>query len=190
MKSGTDYPTNQAVAVLLCGHTGGGKTTHLLNWPRPWVLDLESNMKGAVEYHRSVKPDLWFAWDTPTTDKSGQPLEERKQFDRCKELIQGAIDDPQVTTICIDGFGRLCDLLKEKLVWETGIEKPLIIGGRKQMSVSLWGPFGQAVKALVWDIKGKKPLIVTCHLKVDENELTTVKEEKVDMQGELGKANS
>lgn len=189
MKNANDYPTDKAIALLLGGHTGAGKTTNLLCWPRPFVCDMEGNMKGAIDWHRQTKPDLQFMWDTPRKSKDGRDLEDRYQFDRVKELLLEAAASPDVGTICVDGFGRLCDVLKEKLVFETNAaEKPLTVGGVRVMTQSLWQPFAMALKNFVWDIRMKnKPLVVTTHLIVDENELNGVKEERVDVQGDLGK---
>jgi hypothetical protein len=188
LKNAADYPTNTAIALLLAGHTGTGKSSHLFYWPRVGVVDLESNLKGALDYHKSIGTDLSKAkYDQPFTSRDGKPLEERYQYDRVVELVNEAIADPEVSTVVVDGFGKLCDLLKAKLVWEqNAAEKPLIIGGLRMMTQSLWNPFAQMLKSFVWDIRAKnKPFIMTAHLKVDENELTTVKEERVDLQGQL-----
>jgi hypothetical protein len=54
------------------------------------------------------------------------------------------------------------------------------------MSMSLWQPFANELKRLVWSARAaNKPFILTAHLQVDENELTTVKEQKVMLQGAL-----
>jgi hypothetical protein len=188
MKSATDYPTNTAIALLLAGHTGSGKSTHIFHWPRVGVIDMEGNLKGAIEYHKSIGTDLSTAkYTQPFTDKDGKPLEERYQYDRMVVQVFEMIADPTIGTVVIDGFGKMCDLLKAKLVWEqNAAEKPLIIGGLRMMTQSLWNPFAQMLKSLIWDIRGKnKPFIMTAHLKVNENELTTIKEEQIDLQGQL-----
>lgn len=187
MKSATEYPTNTAIALLLAGDTGTGKSTHLFNWPKPWIADLEGNLKGAIEHHRhaGTLPEWWF--DRPEVDAAGKPVEPHKQFDNVRAQVAAAMADSKVLTVCVDGFGKLCDLLKEKLVNEVNAaEKPLIIGGMKAMTQSLWNPFANLLKSFMWDARRyNKPFIVTAHLKVDQNELTTVKEQQIDLQGQL-----
>lgn len=187
MKSATDYPTNTAIALLLAGDTGTGKSTHLFNWPRPYIEDLEGNLKGAVEHHRALGTLPDFKWNRPDTDDAGKPVEEKQQFDVVKKHVAAALADPAIGTVCVDGLGRLCDLLKAKLTWEpNAAEKPLVVAGERVMSMSLWQPFANELKRLVWMARAaNKPFILTAHLMVDENELTTVKEQRVNLQGAL-----
>jgi hypothetical protein len=187
MKNATDYPTNTAIALLLAGETGSGKSTSLFNWPKPYVEDLEGNLKGAVEHHRSLGTLPEFKWNRPELADDGKPLEEKLQYDNVKRHIQQALADPSIQTVCVDGLGKLCDLLKAKLVWEpNAAEKPLVVGGERVMSMSLWQPFANGLKRLIWMARAaNKPFIVTAHLTVDENELTSVKEQRVNLQGQL-----
>lgn len=188
MKSANDYPTNTAIALLLAGDTGTGKSTHLFNWPRPYIEDMEGNLKGAVEHHRSLGTLPDFKWNRPELADDGKhTLDEKLQYDNVVRHVQQALADSSIDTVCIDGLGRLCDLLKTKLVWDTGnTEKALLVGGERMMSMTLWQPFANSLKRLIWMARAaNKPFILTAHLMVDENELTTVKEQRVNLQGAL-----
>jgi hypothetical protein len=85
------------------------------------------------------------------------------------------------------GWGRVSDYLKAYLVHTGGMaEKPLTVGGMKVMTMSLWGPFADYLKRFVFLCRSyNKPFILTTHLGVDENELTTIKEQRVLLQGAL-----
>lgn len=192
MKSATDYPTNTAIALLLAGDTGTGKSCNLFYWPKPFVLDLEGNLKGAVLHHKALndgKLDGWY--DTPRKDAKGNDLPDMLQFARCRQLLDEAVANPDVVTICIDGLGRLYDLLKQELANAAG-EKPVVVAGQRVMGLSQWGVYPDILKRFLWDYRAKgKPLILTAHLKVDENELTAVKEYRIaDLQTDFGKSNS
>lgn len=188
MKSGTTYPTNQALALLVAGDAGAGKSTFGLYWPRPYIVDVEHNLKGAVDHHtKRLGKVPEFSYDYLDVDETGAAVADRAQWDRLMKLTDAAMVNPEVGVVVFDGFGKICDLLKEKLVWETNAaEKPLIIGGQRCMTQSLWNPFATLLKNWVWGMrKHSKPFIVTAHLKVEQNELVGTKEQQIDLQGQL-----
>src|SRR5262245_12304053 len=123
VRSASDYPMDTAIGLLLGGDSGCGKSTSLLFWPKPWILDLEGNLKGAVDEHRrrlgGKMPD--FKWDRPQVADDGKtPIAVDQQWARCKVLVDRAAADPEVGTICIDGLGRLYDMLKQHLAHSPG----------------------------------------------------------------------
>lgn len=183
MKDGTLYPRNTALAILVLGHPGAGKTNLCMEFPDPWYLDADQNLRNAVERH----PGKHFTWDNPEVDAVGKPNAEEARWARCVELVKVAGAAPEVGTIVIDGLGRVADYLKAYLVHTGGqAEKPLIVGGMKVMTMSLWGPFADLLKRFVFLCRSfGKPFIMTSHIGVDENELTTIKEQKVLLQGAL-----
>jgi adenylate kinase family enzyme len=183
VKDGTLYPRNTALAVLVLGHPGAGKTNLCMEFPDPWYLDADLNLRNAIERH----PGKHFTWDNPEVDDKGQLVPEEQRWARCEVLIKAAGANPQVGTIVVDGLGRIADYLKAYLVHTGGqAEKSLMVGGMKVMTMSLWGPFSDLMKRFVFLCRSYgKPFVMTSHIGVDENELTTIKEQKVLLQGAL-----
>lgn len=183
MKSGETYPRNTALAVLLVGHPGAGKTNLCMEFPRPYFLDGDHNLRNAIERHPAVK----FTYDDPEVDEKGSPIALEYSWARLEELIKLNGPKPEVGTIVVDGLGRVSDYLKAHLVRVGGeAEKSLSVGGMKVMTKSLWGPFADLMKKLTYLCRSYgKPFVMTSHLCVDENELTTVKEQRVLIQGQL-----
>lgn len=182
MKNGADYPLTRAIALLVAGDPGSGKTNLCLDWPDPYVIDCEANMKNAIERH----PGKRFWYDSPETGEDGKPLLDHAKWARVHELVKN-FARPEVKTGVIDGLGRLTDYLKEHLVHEgSKAEGPLMVGGMRVMTKSLWGPFADKLKRLIIEARSyNKPFVLTSHLTVDENELTSVKEQRVNLQGQL-----
>ncbi len=193
MRDISEYPLNTAIALLLGGDTGTGKSTSLLYWPKPWILDLEGNLIGAIKEHQKRLGRLPIGkWDRPhVADDNKTPVPLEQQWTRCQMLIDRAVADPEVGTICLDGLGRLYDMLKQYLAHNPA-EKPIIVSGQRQMGLAQWGVYPDLLKRFIWDLRSKgKPLIVTAHLKIDENELTKVSEYRIaDLQADFGKSDS
>ncbi len=188
MRDGTSYPKNEAMAVLLGGAPGGGKTNLCFDFPDPWIIDADQNLKNAVERHPGKK----FFYDCPEYDVDAQGkvtrrYEEHERWSRMEALIKENAPKPEVKTIVADGVGRICDYLKAHLVHVGGqAEKVISVGGIKVMNQSLWQPYADLLKRFVFLCRSYgKPFVLTTHLTVDENELTQVKEQKVLIQGAL-----
>jgi hypothetical protein len=188
VKDGTTYPRNTALAVLLLGQPGAGKSNTCFEFPDPYVIDADQNLRNAIERHPGKK----FYYDCPEheTDDKGQitkVYEAHEHWPRMEKLIKENAPKPEVKGVVIDGLGRVSDYLKAYLVHVgSQAEKPLLVGGTKVMTQSLWSPFADLMKKLVFLCRSfNKPFIMTAHLKVDENELSSVKEQRVNLQGQL-----
>lgn len=188
MRDGASYPKNTALAILLGGNPGAGKSNLMFEWPDIWVADCDQNLKNAIERHPGKR--WWYDCPEFDLDASGnvsKRYEEHERWGRLEALIKENAPRPEVKAIGVDGLGRVTDYLRSYLVHVGGqAEKPLMVGGMKVMTMSLWGPYADLLKKLVFLCRSyNKPFILTCHFKVDENELTTVKEQKVNLQGQL-----
>lgn len=174
---------NQAIAVLVAGDPGTGKTCGLFEWPDIYILDCEGNLKSGIDRN----PGKRFWWDSPEKFDDGKPVPEAQRWERAKKLVEEAGKNQEVKVIAVDGFGRMCDYLQEFLIVQgSKAEAPLMVGGQKQMTRSLWNPFARMMTEWVYSVRHLgKPFVMTTHLKVDENELNSVKEQKVNVQGRL-----
>jgi hypothetical protein len=184
MKDGTQYPRNTALAVLVGGEPGSGKSNLCLEFPDPYIIDAEKNLRNAIERHPEKK--FWF--DDPEVDDAGKPIALEASWLRVETLIKANAAKPEVGTLVIDGLGRIADYLKAYLVHVgSQAEKPLTVGGQKVMTMSLWGPFADLMKKLIFLCRAYgKPFVLTTHLKVSENELNAATlEQKVNLQGAL-----
>lgn len=183
MKDGSTYPRNQALAILLLGQPGAGKSNLCMEFPDPYIVDSDQNLRNAVERH----PGKRFWYDCPEFDDAGKALAPEEHWPRLEALLKANAPKPEVKTLVVDGLGRVSDYLKAFLIHKGSMaEKALVIGGEKAMTQSLWGPFADLTKKLIFLCRSfGKPFILTAHLKVDENELTTVKEQRVNLQGQL-----
>lgn len=183
MKPGTDYPKNAALAVLLGGNPGAGKTNLCMEFPDPWFVDADHNLRNAVERHPGKR--FWF--DDPEVSADGKPLELDQCWERLEALLKENAAKPEVRTIVLDGIGRITDYLKAYLCRVgSSAEKVITVGGVKVMNQSLWQPYADLLKRLVFACRvHSKPFILTTHLSVDENELSQVKEQRPLIQGAL-----
>ncbi len=184
MRDGASYPRNTAQAFLLGGEPGSGKTVASFSFPDPFILDCEGNLKSGIE--RNAGKRFWY--DSPERKADGTPTAEHEWWPRMEALIKEAGAKPEVKTLIVDGLGRVTIALKDYLIFEsarTG-EKMPTVAGVKQMSQTTWQVYERLLTNFVWLLRAfGKPVVVTCHFKVDENELTTVKEQRVDIQGRL-----
>jgi hypothetical protein len=183
MRDGVTYPKDTALAVLLLGQPGAGKSNLCMEFPDPYFIDTDQNLRNAIERHPGKK--FWF--DCPEFDDTGKSLPANEHWPRMQKLIVENATKPEVKTLVIDGLGRVTDYLKAYLVHVgSQAEKSLLVGGEKAMTQSLWGPFADLIKRLIFLCRSfGKPFVMTAHLKVDENELSAVKEQRVNLQGQL-----
>lgn len=184
MNPGTSYPEGQ-LAILLGGDSGSGKTCTGFMLPSVYVIDFEGNLASAKQLY-PTKQDWWY--DNPEFGPDGKRLPNEKHWQRMADLIEENCGKPEVKSIMFDGLGRAAQALKDYLVavGAAAGEKLPSVGNEKQMNQALWEPYAKKLMSLVWKLKSyQKPLLVTCHLKVDENEMTAVKEQRVGLQGRL-----
>lgn len=129
------------ISLALMGDHGTGKTTFLLRWPEPGILDLDGNLDGPEAYLRKQDKSLTYRYVQPLLDDQGRPLESEKAlkdaiFDGLSELIA----DPKVQTIGIDSGTKLA----ESLVWWA-----MAAAGKETMDLDMWKPWRSAMLKLV-----------------------------------------
>lgn len=185
MKSGTDFNPNQTMALLLMGSPGSGKTNLAMEMDRPYFIDFgDSNLKSAVERH----PGKEFYWDRVDTDDDGKEVPPDRRWERSVDLLKRAGPDPKVGTIVDDSLSMMQTVLCDHILAKgSQAESPLVIGGIKCMSRSLWSPFKDLiVRRIIQARSYNKPYVLICHEKVDADDMTGVKLYRPALSGQLG----
>lgn len=190
MRPHTDFKPETSKAILLMGDSGSGKTNLAFTFPSPFIIDWgDSNLANAVERHRG-KP---FFYGRVDQEDDGTPIAESGRWNRSVKLLDEAIANDAVRTIVDDTLSMMQPVLKAHLIADAtkNGEKLPKIAGDFTMNQSLWDPFARFIRQRI--IKAKtagKFYILVCHVGLDENELTLVKEMRPALQGQLGKGSN
>lgn len=166
MKSATDYNPLTEFALLLIGPPKNGKTVFALNFPKPWILDCDNNLAGALRYHNHAKNPIQFWFDDPNS------VEPKERWKFSVKAIGEAIASPEPETIFIDGLTLLGQYLETHILAcpNTGKMQDLIIGGEKVMMMELWAPFRNKLMQLMLACRaGKKFFIMSCHEAIEQD---------------------
>lgn len=163
MKSATEYKPDQAFALMLIGPPKAGKTCFALNFPKPYILDCDNNLAGALRYHNhAAKPfDFWF-------DNPADEADPNKRWSFCMKALLEAVQHPDIKTVFVDGLSLLGYYLEKHILANsnkgTGGMNDLVIAGEKVMNMSQWGPFKNLMSQLIMACKASgKLFIMACH---------------------------
>lgn len=184
MQSPSDFQARAAFALLLIGTPKSGKTVFALNFPRPWILDADNNLAGALRYHRNKgEPITDYFFDDPNT----LPEDDRWSF--AVKATKAAVLSPDVDTIIIDGLSMLAWYLERHILKNSqqgnGM-KDLVIAGQKVMNQSHWNPFKSMMMQLIMAARSAgKPFIMTCHETVETNDEGSVVAYRPLISGQL-----
>jgi len=136
-KTNTDFNVLSSQNILLQGPPGCGKTTLALQFPRPYLIDIDDNLAGAIQgiNQRGIK----FLWDTPLEDASGNrfdPLKDcMKIIDRFHALLNEAFTSDDVDTVIIDSATAVSNLFQDVIKKTNNIERT------KAMEIQHWQPY-------------------------------------------------
>lgn len=170
MNSAADFKPSRAFALLLIGVPKSGKTAFALNFPKPWILDCDNNLAGALRHHKNLgEPITDFFFDDPNTE----PDPEKRWTMAMNQLIAACRSD-QVETIIVDGLTVLAWWLESHILANSkqgnGM-KDLVIAGEKVMNQSHWNPFKNMMLKFVMAARAVgKNFIMTCHETTETNE--------------------
>lgn len=173
------------MALLLIGAPGAGKTNVAMEFPRPYFIDWgDANLKSAVERH----PGKEFFWDRVDQDDSGKEVPHAERWNRASELLKKNGPDPKVGTIVDDSLSMMQVALCDHVIAKgSAAENPLVVGGVKVMSRSLWSAFADLLRKRVIQARSYgKPYILICHEKIDADDMTAVKIYRPALSGQLG----
>lgn len=185
MNPGTTYPSS-SFALLLTGHSGQGKSTVSMGFPRPWFCDLDRNLAGANAVREARGWPSGWSYDHVEVADDGKPVAPKDQWPRLTSLVKAACLDPNVGTIVMDSLPCIQTVLTNYLVSAgSQAEKPLTVGGETVMTMSLWNPFYKLLGGLIVGIRASgKPLVVTCHMAPLENEISGLVEYMPNVSGQ------
>jgi len=193
MKSSSDFTISLPNSILILGRPGSGKTTLALQFPKPFILDCDQNMKGPVRYLANKLGSLpWFKYDTPLTDKTGAPVPRGTRMDRVQELLNEALTDPEVETIEIDSLTTLIDFIFDKIrATATGSNPPKFGDGKKTQDdpirIQDWGTFASILKQLIFGLKASgKRIVFIGHISHDKDEVTKMILNFIACPGQVG----
>lgn len=185
MKDGQTFDTSAALAILLMGESGTGKSSIALRFNTPGVILGDKNIRWAAEWAKEHN-HAWH-YDDPELGADGKPLDWPDRWKRSWDLLLEMGRAEAVKTLVDDGLTQLSSYLQARLIKEgSKAESPLIIGGEPQMTRSLWGPFASNMKRRIICARSfNKPYIMIAHVQTGDNETTGAKEQQVNLQGSL-----
>jgi hypothetical protein len=164
MKSSNAYNRKGAFGLLLIGPPKAAKTSLALTFPKPYVLDCDNNLAGAI---RRMPKDFTFNYDSPNEVK-----EEEKRWKACCDYLKDACASPDVETIIIDSLSTISTYLITAILHDAGNDAlKLRIAGEPVMQQQYWTPFRNRLAQLIMACRNSgKFFIVTCHEQLVTNE--------------------
>lgn len=159
-KLSDDYNLEDKFSLLIQGIHGTGKTTLAAHFPKPYIIDCDDNLCGAMRGLQAKK--IKFKWDTPlmdsagnrvhvadgTIDKDGKPIAFTKangqtqnglkgkcRYVRMMELLSEAFNDKDVETVILDSATAVTDIITD------GIKHDYKVPRHKGMEIQHWQPF-------------------------------------------------
>lgn len=156
-KTRSDYDLTGRQHILLQGLPGSGKTTLALQFPKPFLIDVDNNLAGAIQGEALKGKD--FKWDTPLEDAEGKELDPTKDpvkyEQRFREIFDEALNDPDVETVILDSATAVTELFVRSICKKHN---------KAMMEIQLWQVFIKYWIDMVTIAKSKgKRIILIAH---------------------------
>lgn len=167
MEDSTSYDLQNTFSALVQGAPGTGKTTLALQFPNPYVADLDNNLAGAVRRMRKAGGEIpQFKFDTidRMKDKDGNIVERplRDRLTHLNKCLAVAAADSWVRTIIVDG----CTKLNAYICADIGRQQ-----GRKdgEMQLQDWNAHSYMWQNFVTKLQATSKIIVfTAHEEISD----------------------
>lgn len=156
MTPSSAYRPEQSFSLLLQGPPKTGKTCLAIQFPVPYFLEADRNLRSA----QAAFPDKTFFFDYPDVDAEGRELPDERRWERMVFLVKAACADPTIRTIVLDSMTPIGRYLEDYVVSQGGTGKDLKVGGVKVMDLSLWRPYKILMAKLIEMIKATKKLVI------------------------------
>lgn len=192
MKTSDDY--QQPKSIILLAEPGCGKSTIALQFPGLFVLDCDRNLEGPIKWLRDNQKYKPFFYGCPLVDEENNPLPREQHFIRSRELLNEAINSPDVESIFIDSATTYVDILMMEILRQKGkklgtFENVKTKGNLLDADFSSpdWGTFFNLMKREIFAIKASgKTLILAVHIKVQVDEATKAISRHLAIPGQTG----
>ena len=153
----------ESLAILIMGPPGGGKTTLGLQFPGVGVLNCDRNLAGPVRYLKSKGLYTPFKYETISAydddsdppHKSGEIVDIKFAWDRCREITRRFIKDPDIKVIMLDTLTYIDQALYSHACRVQNVTE---LGGFQ------WQPYKRELHTWIAEVKSSgKLLLVNCH---------------------------
>jgi hypothetical protein len=175
MRSSSNFTPQLPKSLLFIGPPGSGKTTFALQIPNCGVIDCDDNLGGPMRWLRLQGLSVDFKYDTPLRDANDKPIPREQQFTQLCKILDEMEADPTITTVVIDSLSSLVEILFIHVLQQ--LKRPIspdIRTADKKFEYEDWAAFGNILRKLIFKIKASKRLIITAHIKVDQDEMTKI----------------
>jgi len=182
-------------AILIIGPPGTGKTVLASMLGRPYIIELDNNIAGAFSYLKLAGANCNAKYSVPHIKEDGGVVPRLDRWKAMNADINEAVADPDVDTLVIDGLSALIEIALDEVRRQailTGDPKAPKIGdpikGTPDMPLRIqdWGSFGALLRHWFIALRASgKTLVVTGHVVIDKDELTSILQQMINLPGKF-----